>query len=101
MNDAALVSLQHALALTVEMIDAATHDNWTLVTELDERRQLHLQPVQTTMLDPQCRETLQVLQAHNRALLERAEQARDRVEQQLSQHQYNHRALQTYVTSAR
>lgn len=101
MNDVVLTSLQHALTLTVEMIDAAAHDNWTLVAELDEQRQVHLQHVQAGTLDPQCRETLQVLQAHNHALLERAEQVRDRVGQQLSQHQYNHRALQTYVTSAR
>ncbi|GLQ93739.1 flagellar protein FliT [Dyella acidisoli] len=101
MNDAALISLQHTLALTVEMIDAAAHDNWALVTELDERRQFHLQQLQAGTLDSECRETLQVLQAHNRTLLECAEQVRDKVEQQLSQHQYNHRALQTYVMSAR
>jgi hypothetical protein len=43
---------------------------------------------------------LAALQAQNRALLERAQQVRDDVEQQLSQHQYNHRALRAYVTSA-
>lgn len=100
MNDAALTELQHALSLTVEMIDAAAHDNWTLVTELDARRQVHLQQVSSDTLGIQHRETLQALQAHNDALLERAEQVRNGVEQQLSQHQYNHRALRTYVTSA-
>jgi hypothetical protein len=101
MNDAAQTELQRALALTVEMIDAAAHDNWMLVTELDARRQVHLQQVQHNALAAEHSETLQALQAHNRALLERAEQVRETVEQQLGQHQYNHRALRTYISSAR
>ena len=100
MNDAALTDLQHALTLTIEMIDAAAHDNWTLVTELDARRQAYLQLVPSDALAMQHRQTLQALQANNHVLLECAEQVRERVEQQLSQHQYNHRALRTYVTSA-
>lgn len=100
MNDIALNSLQNALALTVEMINAAECDNWTLVGELDERRQFHLQQLQAVTLDSQHGEALQALQAQNQKLLERAEYVRNAVEQQLSQHQYNHRALQTYVTSA-
>jgi|GEM_PF-634966 len=100
MSDVVLISLQHTLTLTVEMIDAAAHDNWTLVTELDERRQFHLQQLQAATLHSHHHEMLQALQAQNQKLLERAESVRDTVEQQLSQHQYNHRALQTYVTSA-
>ena len=101
MNDAAHDDLQCALALTVQMIGAATHDNWTLVNELDAQRQRYLQQVQAGALGMQHRETLQALHAHNRSLLEYAEQLRETVEQQLSQHRYNHRALRTYVTSAR
>ncbi|MFC3652663.1 flagellar protein FliT [Dyella humi] len=100
MNEATQNELQRALALTVEMIDAAARDNWTLVTELDAQRQVHLQQIQHDTLAAQHREALQTLQVHNRALLERAEQVRETVEQQLSQHQYNHRALRTYITSA-
>lgn len=100
MTDAVFNALQQALALTVEMIDAASHGDWTMVNELDARRQALL-PAETCSLGLQHRETLQALHAHNQALLARAEQVREQFEQQLSQHQYNHRALQTYVTSAR
>lgn len=92
--------LQHALTLTVEMIDAAGQGNWTLVNELDAQRQIHLQRLRHDTLTAQHREALQVLQAQNRVLLERAGQVRESVEHQLSQHQYNHRALRTYITSA-
>src|SRR5690349_15537115 len=65
MSDVALISLQHALTLTVEMIDAAAHGNWTLVTELDERRQFHLQQLQAATLDSHHHEMLQALQTQN------------------------------------
>lgn len=100
MNDAALIQLQHALALTVQMTDAAEQGDWTLVNELDAQRQAHLQQVRHDSLAMQHREALQALQNRNRALLERAEQVREMVEQQLSQHQYNHRALRSYVSSS-
>jgi flagellar protein FliT len=101
MKDALHMALQRALALTLEMVDAAERDNWDRVSELDAQRQVHLQHMETGALGMQHREALQALQAHNRALLERAGQVRETVEQQLSQHQYNHRALRTYMTSAR
>ena len=100
MTDAAFNVLQQALALTVEMVDAASHGDWARVSELDARR-VSLLPAETGSFGLQHRDTLQALHAHNQALLARAEQTREQVEQQLSQHQYNHRALQTYVTSAR
>jgi hypothetical protein len=100
MTDAVFNALQQALALTVEMLDAASHGDWTMVSGLDARRQALL-PAETGSFGAQHRETLQALHTHNQTLLARAEQAREQVEQQLSQHQYNHRALQTYVTSAR
>lgn len=100
MTDIVFNALQQALALTVEMLDAATHGDWVLVSELDARRQACLPP-DTGTFGMQHRQTLQALHAHNQTLLARAEQMREQVGQQLSQHQYNHRALQTYVTSAR
>jgi hypothetical protein len=100
MTDAVFNALQQALALTVEMIDAAAHGDWAMVSELDARRQALL-PAETGSLSLQHRETLQALHAHNQTLLACTEQVREQVEQKLSQHQYNHRALQTYVTSAR
>jgi hypothetical protein len=101
MNETTQGRLQQALALTVEMLDAAAQGNWALVNELDARRQVHLQRVHGGALGEEHRQALQALQAHNRAVLERAGQVRDAVELQLSQHQYNHRALRTYVASAR
>jgi len=100
MSAAVYQNLQHALALTIEMVEAAMHDNWTLVSELDAQRQRHLQHAHGKF-GAEHYETLRLLQAHNGTLLERAAQVRAVVEQQLNQHQYNHRALQTYITSAR
>lgn len=100
MTDAVQIQLQHALALTMQMSDAAGQGNWTLVNELDTQRQLHLQQIRHDSLTTQHHEALQALQAHNRTLLARAEQVRETVEQQLSQHQYNHRALRSYVSSS-
>lgn len=94
-------ALQQALALTILMSEAASEDNWTLVAELDAQRQVPLQRVQGATLDSRHRDPLASLEAHNRAVLERAQQVRDAVEQQLSQHQYNHRALRSYVSSSR
>lgn len=101
MNNLADDALRQALALTLQMSEAAADGNWTLVTELDTQRQIPLQHVQNASLDNRHRDTLASLEAHNRAVLERAQQVRDAVEQQLSQHQYTHRALRSYVSSSR
>lgn len=100
MSDAVHQDLQRALVLTIEMVEAAMHDNWTLVSELDGQRHRHLQHAHGAF-GAEHYETLQLLHAHNGTLLERVEQVRSAAEQQLNQHQYNHRALQTYMTSAR
>jgi hypothetical protein len=71
------------------------------VTELDAQRQIPLQHMQATSLDQRHLHALASLEAHNRAVLERAQHVRDAVESQLSQHQYNHRALSSYVSSSR
>lgn len=100
MSDLAHANLQRALDITVEMIDAATSDNWPRVVELDAQRQVCLEHFQAGAAGPQHRDALLALQVHNRALLERANLAHEAVERQLNQHQYNHRALQTYITSS-
>lgn len=97
MSDLARANLQRALDITVEMIDAAISDNWPRVVELDAQRQVCLEQFQA---GPQHREALLALQVHNRTLLERAHRAHDMVQQQLGRHQYNHRALRTYITSS-
>ena len=101
MSHPAQDALQQALLLTIRMGEAAAADNWALVTELDEQRQLPLQQMHDASLDIRHRDALASLEAHNRAVLERAHQVREAVEQQLSQHQYNFRALQRYVSSSR
>ncbi|RUL76142.1 hypothetical protein [Dyella choica] len=92
--------LHEALALTIEMCAAAGDGNWTLVAELDKKRQLHLQRMQSESLGMQQHEALAALQTQNNALLERAREVHAVVEEQLSQHQYKHRALRSYVTSS-
>ncbi|HUB90921.1 MAG TPA: hypothetical protein VMA74_14445 [Dyella sp.] len=101
MTSQAQHALQQALALTIQMSAAAADGNWTLVVELDAQRQPPLQQMHDTPLDIMHRDTLASLEAHNRAVLERVQQVRDAVEQQLSQHQYNFRALRSYVSSSR
>jgi hypothetical protein len=100
MNDLIHASLQRALEITIEMMDAATSDNWAYVVQLDAQRQVYLDQVSAGTTGPEHRETLLALQAHNHAVLERANLAHQQIEQQLGQHQYNHRALRTYITSS-
>lgn len=101
MTGALADNLQRALAITQEMLDAAANANWAWVAELDVQRQLHLQAVQRGTLNASHRDALQSLQAHNSRLLAHAGQIHAALAEQLSQHQYNHRALQTYIDAAR
>lgn len=100
MNDPLHAKLRRALDITVEMIDAATSENWSRVVELDAQRQVYLKQVPASAAGAEHREALLALQVHNRALLERANLAHEALQQQLGQHQYNHRALRTYIISS-
>ncbi|RDS81856.1 hypothetical protein [Dyella psychrodurans] len=100
MNDPAHEGLERALEITAQMIEAARDENWSHVLELDARRQAYLQQVQAGAVGPRHRQALLALQVHNQTLLERAGLAHHAVEQQLGQHQYNHRALRTYIVSS-
>jgi hypothetical protein len=100
MNDPAHLGLQRALEITAEMIDAAQGDNWPHVLELDARRQVCLVQARAGALGPEHRQALLSLQVHNQVLLERASLAHQAVEQQIGRHQYNHRALRTYIVSS-
>lgn len=91
--------LQHALALTASMREAADAGNWSLVAELEGQRQLHLQRIQGGTPDSRHRDALAALRTQNDALLEQVREVFGGVEAQLSQHQYTHRALRAYVTS--
>jgi len=92
--------LKRALALTECMIEAASAQNWSLVAELDEARRPCLAAMQAAHLDAGHRADLLTLERHNRMLGEMVSRARKDAEQQLEQHQYNHRALRTYVSSS-
>lgn len=101
MSSQAQDALRQALALTIQMSEAAAAGNWSLVADLDAQRQVSMQFMRSASFDIRHRDALASLEAHNRAILERVQQVRDSVEQQLSQHQYNHRALRSYVSSSR
>jgi hypothetical protein len=97
MNDPVHAKLRRALDITIEMIDAATSENWSRVIELDTQRQAYLKQVPASA---EHREALLALQVHNQVLLERANLSHQALQRQLGQHQYNHRALRTYITSS-
>ncbi|MET0330646.1 MAG: flagellar protein FliT [Dyella sp.] len=90
--------LHQALRLTAQMLDAASAGDWSLVTSLDGARQPLLAAARRP--DPQWRELLTDLHQQNQQLLMLAAGAREQVEQQLGQHRYNHRALNTYIASS-
>lgn len=99
MSDA-FAALQRALAITEHMRKAADRDKWHRVSELDAQRQPWLRQAKGAA-DPRNRELLRTLLEHNQYLVERATSARAALERKLSEHKYSHRALKTYVTSAR
>jgi hypothetical protein len=92
------VELQQALQLTAQMIDAAGDGDWQQVVSLDSERQPLLAAARRP--DPQWHELLTALHQQNQQLLMIAAGAREEVEQQLGQHRYNHRALNTYIASS-
>jgi hypothetical protein len=101
MNDAASAELQRALELTVGMLDAAAGNNWDRVDQLDAERQRNLRKRGTAPLNAGERQIVSTLLTHNQALLAHADAARAALREQIDQHQYNHRALRTYIASSR
>jgi hypothetical protein len=100
MSQAAHPDLQRALQVTVEMIDAAVGGNWDRVNQLDRDRDRLLRKHRADPVTVHDRDTITALIAHNRTLMAHAEAAREAVRQRLDQHQYNHRALRTYIASS-
>jgi hypothetical protein len=101
MNEAASAELQQALELTVGMLDAAAGNNWDRVGQLDAERQRRLRKRGTAALNADERRIVSTLLTHNQTLLAHADAARAALREQLDQHQYNHRALRTYIASSR
>lgn len=100
MSEAAHADLQDALQITLEMLDAANSGNWERVSQLDSERDRLLRKRQADVLTPDDHETITTLLAHNQMLQAHAEAAHEAVKQQLDQHQYNHNALRTYISSS-
>jgi hypothetical protein len=100
MSETAHLDLRNALQLTIEMLDAADSGNWERVSQLDAERDRLLRKRQADVLTPDDRETISALLAHNQTLMAHAEAAHGALKQQLDQHQYNHHALRTYISSS-
>jgi len=100
MNEAARIDLQHALQITIEMLDAAAGNNWDRVSQLDAERQRQLRTPRSGPLTGHDRQLIATLLKHNQTLMAHADAARTTLKAQLDQHQYNHRALRTYISSS-
>jgi hypothetical protein len=100
MSKSAHPNLQRALQLSIEMLDAADAGNWDRVSQLDAERHRLLQAWKPHGLSAADREAIDTLQRHNQSLVAHAEAVREKVKRDLEQHQYNHRALRTYISSA-
>jgi hypothetical protein len=100
MNDTAHADLQRALQITVEMLDAAAGNNWDRVSQLDAERHRQLRKRQADLLSEQDRQIVATLLRHNQTLMAHADMARATLKKQLDEHQYNHRALRTYISSS-
>ena len=97
MSGATAPSLQRALDITLQMLTAAQAGQWEPVVALDAERQPCLQQ---SPLDRRSGELLTTLQQHNERLLAHAAAAREALERELGQHNYNHHALSVYIASS-
>jgi hypothetical protein len=100
MSDMPHPDLQRAVQMTVEMLDAAVGGNWERVSQLDSERDRLLRKHQADALTADDRKAIAAVLTHNQTLMAHAEIARDAVRRQMDQHQYNHRALRTYISSS-
>ncbi|GLQ48885.1 flagellar protein FliT [Dyella flava] len=100
MKQAASVDLQRALQITIEMLDAAAGNNWDRVSQLDAERHRQLQRRQAGPLTGDDRQVIATMLTHNQTLKAHAGIARAALKQKLDQHQHNHRALRSYISSS-
>jgi hypothetical protein len=99
MSDNPNPALQHALALTRQMLLASESRDWERVADLNaQRRSLIHNGGAPAAPD---REALQTLIAQNEQLAQCVAAERDTVQRELGQHNYNRRALSTYIASSR
>jgi hypothetical protein len=100
MSDAAHADLQRALQITVEMLDAGVGNNWDRVGQLDAERLRVLHKRRIEALSDDDRQIVAALLKYNQTLLAHADAARGMLKKQMDEHQYNHRALRTYISSS-
>jgi hypothetical protein len=100
MSEAAHTDLQHALQITIQMLDAAAGNNWDRVIQLDAERERQLRKRPAGPLNEQDRQVIATLRKHNQMLMAHADAARSALKQQMDQHQHNHHALRTYISSS-
>ncbi len=89
--------LATALDVTEQMLSASRHGNWLAVADLDIKRQRVLQEGFTAQPGDQA--SLGLLIEKNDALMQIAAAAFGAIEHELGQHQYNHKALNVYMSS--
>lgn len=97
MNEAPHPDLQRALALSVDMLQAARRGDWAGATALQAEcdRLLRKATVNAAGLM-----ALRQLQLDQRAMLELAARARGVVGESLARHHVNHRAVSAYLDTA-
>jgi Flagellar protein FliT len=100
MNEATRIDLQRVLQITIDMLDAAAGSNWDRVSQLDAERNRQLRKRESGPLTEHDREIIATVVKHNQTLKAHADAARSTLKQQLDQHPYNRRALQTYIRSS-
>jgi hypothetical protein len=100
MNDVTHGEWQRALRITIDMLEAAVAGNWDRVSQLDAERQRSLRKRPVNPLSAEDRQIIAAMRNHNKTLMVYADAARATLKQQLDSHQYNRRALQTYIRSS-
>jgi flagellar protein FliT len=90
-------NVMHAvvLELSERMLAAAREADWNAVATLEAERSQQI--AQLPMTELQSLPLLKTLLAHTEAVRELARQQRDRLGDDLGQHQHRHRALSAYL----
>ena len=91
-------SLQRALSLSAQMIDAAHAGDWSQVSSLHAQCDQLLHGANQAVDGSE--QALRELQQHHTLLMQLAGHARDAVAEQIHRHVQAHHALQAYVVTA-
>lgn len=84
-----------ALQLSEKMLAAAREGDWSTVAELEAERSQRIAGLSLT--EATSLPLLKILLAHTEEVRELARQQRDRLGDDLGQHQHRHRALSAYL----